>query len=378
MNPVEDLEVLPLESLRLDGNTQCRVEISEEHEADIQSLFNDDNPIWPRDLPNVKGCRDEAGAVWIWDGFYRLAAAKKAGCVNVPVRVRPGSVEDAQWLSCSANKEHRALRRTNADKISALKLALTLRPELPTLDLARHVGVHRDTVHEYRRKLLFQGVKSETDRVEDVGLRHLAPGESQNLPAWTNAEDSEESEAGGAGEEVPNTEDGAGSRGESEPLSASTEKGGADGGPNLAHPSQEAEDGPAASPPKDLLGVDLPTRAAVEAFKSLSLISDVLHHLHQLETAIDRLARHSGSETFRERRLRFRSHVYSNVKHEQWYMEEVDTIRKAVDYFTPYSGTCPACGDVPKSGCGVCEGLPYVLKSAWDAYHEQHYGKAAS
>jgi hypothetical protein len=67
---------------------------------------------------------------------------------------RMGTVEDAIWESLGANKSH-GLRRSNADKRNAVKMALLHPKGVDSSDrqIAKHVGVHPDTVGVIRREL---------------------------------------------------------------------------------------------------------------------------------------------------------------------------------------------------------------------------------
>jgi len=57
------------------------------------------------------------------DGFHRLLAAVNAGKDEIEVKVHEGGMHEALMFALSANRTH-GMRRTNADKINAVKLAL--------------------------------------------------------------------------------------------------------------------------------------------------------------------------------------------------------------------------------------------------------------
>ncbi len=62
---------------------------------------------------------------WLADGFHRIQAYVMAVPGEaIECNVFKGTQQDAQWYSYSVNKTH-GLRRTNADKIGAVKAALT-------------------------------------------------------------------------------------------------------------------------------------------------------------------------------------------------------------------------------------------------------------
>lgn len=91
---------------------------------------------------------------WLADGFHRRDASFAAGLNEVECDVREGTLEDAQWYSFSANKAN-GLRRTNEDKQRAVKAALAhpRAAKMSDVKIAEHVGVHHDTVREWRQKL---------------------------------------------------------------------------------------------------------------------------------------------------------------------------------------------------------------------------------
>jgi transposase-like protein len=90
---------------------------------------------------------------WLADGFHRVAAVRQLGLDRIACDVRPGTLSDAQWYSFSVNKSH-GLRRTNDDKIRAVKAALRhCQGERGDSEIARHVGVSHTMVAKYREKL---------------------------------------------------------------------------------------------------------------------------------------------------------------------------------------------------------------------------------
>lgn len=111
-------------------------------------------------IPTIEGVRvtdsEHAGKVVIWDGFHRVAAARKCGVTEIPVDVREGTLADAIDLCTGANTAH-GLRRTNEDKRHAVLMAIALDKQLKRKRsdrmVAAHVGVHNSTVSEIRAEL---------------------------------------------------------------------------------------------------------------------------------------------------------------------------------------------------------------------------------
>jgi hypothetical protein len=91
---------------------------------------------------------------WLADGFHRLKAAYGAGFDTIECEVRQGTLNDAQWHSFRANKTN-GLRRTKKDKQRAVKAALqhSNAQDLSDGQLAKHLGVSRDTVWRHRKEI---------------------------------------------------------------------------------------------------------------------------------------------------------------------------------------------------------------------------------
>jgi protein gp37 len=104
---------------------------------------------------------------WLADGWHRVQSAEDAGLESVPAEIRQGTRDDALWEAVAANKQHDTggQRRTNADKRRAVEMALRSRPDLSDPQLAKHVGVHSDTVRNHRKRIFRN---SEDSRVRTV------------------------------------------------------------------------------------------------------------------------------------------------------------------------------------------------------------------
>lgn len=81
------------------------------------------------------------------DGFHRLMAHINAGIEEIEVDVHEGRMHDALEYALSANRAH-GLRRSNGDKINAVKMALKdpVFSQLSHQDIANLCGVHKNTV----------------------------------------------------------------------------------------------------------------------------------------------------------------------------------------------------------------------------------------
>lgn len=90
------------------------------------------------------------------DGFHRLAGARQAdhGFIRVEVVERECDDDRARWLASAVNQGH-GVRRTNADKRQAVKLAIgsAIGEEQSLRVIAEHVGVHHSFVAKVKSEL---------------------------------------------------------------------------------------------------------------------------------------------------------------------------------------------------------------------------------
>jgi hypothetical protein len=86
---------------------------------------------------------------FLGDGFHRYHAAHKAGMKEIICEVVVGTIDEAIWYACGANKEH-GIQRSNADKRKAVLMALKLRPADSDREIATHVGVDHGLVSKLR------------------------------------------------------------------------------------------------------------------------------------------------------------------------------------------------------------------------------------
>lgn len=176
--PTNDL--VNLDAIRIDGDTQSRVTIDLDRVEVYAEAYRADATMPP--LVVFFDGRD----YWLADGFHRWHAAKKIDWVKIEVEVHQGTVEDARWFSCGANKTH-GLNRTNADKAKAVQSALKnpTGAKLSNEQIAEHVGVSASTVAKYRGQLTSSGeipaVSDRTGRdgrtinVDGIGKRPVRP-----------------------------------------------------------------------------------------------------------------------------------------------------------------------------------------------------------
>ena len=137
---------LALDKITLDGGTQIRVALNQEAIDRYAELMADGQK-----LDAIEVLYDGT-TYWPWDGFHRVAAARKSGQTTIMAIIRPGGRKDAVKLALSANRKH-GLPLTTADKINAVKVALKEFPEMSNRVVAETIGVSHHTVGKHRSQL---------------------------------------------------------------------------------------------------------------------------------------------------------------------------------------------------------------------------------
>lgn len=111
------VESIPVDAIRLDGNTQSRVRVDPEVVADYAEKIRSGTK-----FPAVDVYHDGSD-YWLADGFHRTLAAISANKKSTKVNVHSGTVKDAILHSAGSNPSH-GLRRTAGDKRHAVKMLL--------------------------------------------------------------------------------------------------------------------------------------------------------------------------------------------------------------------------------------------------------------
>jgi len=120
---------------------------------------------------------EDGDNLWLVDGFHRVAAAQKLGRKTIDANVREGTLEEAQWLACSAN---RGLLRNHKDKRAAIVAALKHPRSRGLSDraIAMHCGVGHQLVGDVRRE--FAPRNMESLEVDDSSSSKLESGSGKN------------------------------------------------------------------------------------------------------------------------------------------------------------------------------------------------------
>lgn len=191
-------DTIHLDAIRLDGGTQPRAGINEEYVDELAEAIQAGATLPPIDVIY------DGDAYWLYDGFHRVAAHRKADYRLVPANIHQGTQADAQWRSYAANQTH-GLRRSQADKERAIRAALKHPSAVGQADaaIARHLGVSDKTVTKYRQDMeasseipkisertVQRGDTTYTMRTANIGAnqpprRHIYDGELERIVvAW--------------------------------------------------------------------------------------------------------------------------------------------------------------------------------------------------
>lgn len=151
-----------INQIRVDGGTQSRARLNERHVQHLVEVLSDHGKLDPIDVIY------DGADYWLWDGFHRLEAYRRARRSIIPTHVTPGTQRDAILKSCGANGRH-GLPRTNADKRRAVTRLLEDEEwrAWPDSQLARAASVSREYVVRVRAELREQFQNLSCDRSQD-------------------------------------------------------------------------------------------------------------------------------------------------------------------------------------------------------------------
>ncbi len=152
---------IDLKLIRIDGGTQPRAQLNWIIVSEYAESIENGNVFPPIEV--IYDGKD----YWLWDGFHRIEAYRKAGCLSIRTNVRQGTRRDAVLLSVGANSSH-GLRRTNDDKRRAVMTLLNDAEwsMLSDNEIAKHCGVSQPFASKLRSETLsYNGYKMEQERI---------------------------------------------------------------------------------------------------------------------------------------------------------------------------------------------------------------------
>lgn len=162
------MKTLELQSIRLDGGTQCRAKLDDEYIAALSAAWLDGAKI-----PAVTVYHDGSN-YWLADGFHRYHAAQKCEFRDLLCDVVSGTRLDAIKHALGANAAH-GLRRTNEDKRRAVEIALKEFPKLSNVEVAKICAVSDKTVAACRPSLVARSeIPNVSTRTDSLGRQQPA------------------------------------------------------------------------------------------------------------------------------------------------------------------------------------------------------------
>lgn len=325
-----------VEDIDTQADTQSRAGMDDEVIASMEEAL-----AAGKALPDLRLVGD-GEKLWPYDGFHRIAAYLAAGVEEVWADVITGTLQDARWLACAANREHLALRRSNDDKRHTVQMALRLRPDMSDRAIAEHCGVSNPFVSEMRRQVLTVNTSAASTRTGRDGKEYPARREKKRtevlVPGPTQAE----------GEAVLNGHADA----PVHPPIANT--------PANARAAREAID-----PPRDRLGAVLPP-ALRDFFQDEALPA--------VTAEVERAASFDPQKLFHRLAARRAALPYllleKLVNHLHAAAGELDDALSLLKAGAPHA-VCPACAG---HCCEQCRGVGYV--TAWRLEELQREGVA--
>lgn len=180
-------EILAIDLLRIDGDTQCRLKIDEDTVEDYASLIVDTN--WP--FPPLDVFHDGSD-YFVGDGFHRLLAGRRVNRASIPCRVHKGTARDAKIFGMTANDKH-GMRMTRADKRACVEWLLD-NGDMTQKAIAEAAGVSPRTVKyivaENREDRIQWTSKPKVDLGEKVQISPNTP--NRGVPGEDGSLDTEE------------------------------------------------------------------------------------------------------------------------------------------------------------------------------------------
>jgi hypothetical protein len=108
-----------INSIRLDGGTQCRIVIDQPTVYTYLERMKEGD-----EFPLMEAMFD-GETYWLVDGFHRYHVFKLAGVKEIEINSKPGTLQDAQIEALKANSKH-GKQLTNDDKRNKVEMALKI------------------------------------------------------------------------------------------------------------------------------------------------------------------------------------------------------------------------------------------------------------
>jgi ParB-like chromosome segregation protein Spo0J len=166
-------QLVPLADLTLDADLQPRVVVDEAVVEEYREQLADGAVFPPVTVYRVENL------LLLVDGWHRVAAARRAGLLEVEAEVRVGTREDAILAACGANAHH-GLRRTNADKRRSVHAVL--RTEWARGKSCREVARACGVSHEFARRAQAEVSTVDSMPLADFMMQHRLRIDAMSSP----------------------------------------------------------------------------------------------------------------------------------------------------------------------------------------------------
>ena len=134
------IKTLNLAVLRLDGDTQARLALSQERVQEYAALMEDGEEFRPIDA------FFDGSDYWLADGFHRYFATKANKKTSIAVTIHNGTLEDAQLFAFGANKHGLHMLATDIRQCIVSMLEHPVWGGWTNAAIAKHVGTSKMTV----------------------------------------------------------------------------------------------------------------------------------------------------------------------------------------------------------------------------------------
>lgn len=330
------IELVELDSIRIDGDTQPREAICEETVAEYAETLAAGG-----DLPPLDVVRDGVN-LWLWDGFHRWHAHRRIGNDRVPVVARSGTLDDARWWCLSANAVH-GLRRTNADKRRAVELALARRPKLTDRAIAAHCGVDHKTVTAIRASLSVGEIPQQEEKRTGADGKQYRATKSKRPGPTGNGQQATEQETQAVFDQWQDA-----------PVGTTAE---------AVLPAREVV--------RDEVGLPVP-EALASVFEARESFDELVRALRLVQQRIGELADEPAGARLAED-LAYKHGSSQGREALKGYSVHLQNAISQLTWGRPYVSICPYChreGGKPRRACKACGGADWVTRRAWEGCPE--------
>lgn len=160
---------VPVEEIEMDHRCQARADVDHDALKEYAAAYTAGVSLPPPEVFQV------SGKLYLVDGFHRVPAAITAGVGFLRVAiVGQGTLDDAIWYATGANQAH-GVRRSNADKRRAVRMALEMRADESNRAIAAHCGVSDDLVAKVRKEFELVQVQEKAPEPPADQVQEKAP-----------------------------------------------------------------------------------------------------------------------------------------------------------------------------------------------------------